>query len=280
VSSERASPGGGDELRAAALAPLAEADPSRKCALTHERFAALAGGRLRIDPAAAIAPADDPGRPPRPRLVAPRALAQRGLGTPAGRAAFVHAIAHIEFNAVNLAWDAVARFPDMPEAFYRDWAQVADDEARHYALLAGRLAELGHAYGDFDAHSGLWDMAARTAHDVLARMALVPRVLEARGLDVTPGMIDKLVHLGDRRTADILQVILDEEVGHVAIGTRWFLWCCARAGKEPRATFAALVGEHARHAVRGPFNRPARRAAGFDDADFAALEQLAAGSAA
>jgi uncharacterized ferritin-like protein (DUF455 family) len=280
VSSEAAARAGAEGLRAAALAPLGEADPSRKCALTHQRFAALRAGRLAVDATAHIVPPDEPGRPARPQLVAVRALAQRGLGTPAGRAAFIHAIAHIEFNAINLGWDAVARFPGMPEAFYRDWARVADDEARHFAMLAQRLAELGHAYGDFDAHNGLWEMAERTADDVLARMALVPRVLEARGLDVTPGMIHRLQQMGDQRTADILQVILDEEVEHVAIGTRWFHWCCAQRGVDPLPTFASLVERHARRSVRAPFNQPARRAAGFVDADFALLERLSAEASA
>src|SRR5690606_22492043 len=142
-----------------------------------------------------------PGRPLRPRLVAPRALPQRGLGSAHGRAAFVHAIAHIEFNAINLAWDAVYRFDCMPHDYYADRVGGAADEARHFALLRARLLELGHDYGDFDAHDGLWEMAVQTAHDCLARMALVPRVLEARGLDVTPAMIERLRALDDQRTA-------------------------------------------------------------------------------
>lgn len=262
-------------LAAAARACLMECDPERKCRLTADSATALLAGTLRMvtddDPAAVV---EVPGRPPHPRLIAPRDLPQRGLGSAAGRAAFVHAIAHIEFNAINLAWDAVQRFRGMPPAFYTDWTRVAEDEARHFALLDTRLRELGHRYGDFDAHDGLWEMARKTAHDCLARMALVPRVLEARGLDVTPAMIARLRAGGDAVTADILEVILREEVAHVAIGSRWFAWCCERAGLAPQPTFIALLREHASGAVRGPFNRTARAAAGFDAEEMAALDAL------
>jgi len=148
---------------------------------------------------------------------------------------------------------------------------IAADEARHYAMLNARLAELSHAYGDFDAHDGLWQMAEATADSVLARMALVPRVLEARGLDVTPGMITRLRAVGDDATADILAVILREEVAHVAAGSRWFRWCCARDGLEPAATFRGLLERHLRGGLKGPFNLDARRAAGFGEDELEAL---------
>lgn len=224
------------------------------------------------------APIAMPGRPPRPRLVHPRDVPRRGFGSDEGRAAFIHAVAHIEFNAIDLAWDAVYRFRGMPEAYYADWVGVADDEARHFGLLQARLAELGHAYGDFDAHNGLWQMAEKTAHDVLARMALVPRVLEARGLDVTPGMIVKLREAGDEATVRILELILREEVAHVAAGSRWFRWCCERRGVESRATFRALLREHAGGVLHGPFNMEARAAAGFDAEELAELEAAPTGS--
>ena len=266
------------ELRAAARVCLAQIDPVAKSALTEATFAAFRCGRLSLDSDARIA-LDPPGRPQRPVLVEPRALRQRGLGSREGRAAFIHAIAHIEFNAINLAWDAVARFPAMPAAFYADWAAVAADEARHYTLLAARLGELGYAYGDFPAHDGLWQMAEATADDCLARMALVPRVLEARGLDVTPGMIERLRAVGDDATAAILELILREEVAHVADGSRWFDWCCVRVGCEPQVTFRDLLQRCARGALRGPFNHPARLAAGFDAAELAVLEAAVAGGA-
>jgi uncharacterized ferritin-like protein (DUF455 family) len=259
------------DLHAAALAVLQACDPSVKCQAAFELARALSAGEL-----APIASPDPmslpvPGRPERPRLVAPRELPQRGLGSEPGRAAFLHAVAHIEFNAINLAADAVYRFRGMPFSFYMDWAQIAADEARHFRLLESRMAELGAAYGDFDAHNGLWDMACRTAHDCLTRMALVPRVLEARGLDVTPGMIERLRAAGDVASIEVLEVILREEVGHVAAGTRWFEWCCARARVEPLGTFQRLLDMHAPDAVRPPFNESARREAGFSTAELSAL---------
>jgi uncharacterized ferritin-like protein (DUF455 family) len=256
---------------------LACTDVARKVESTHATAAALSSGELAIDMDAA--PPDSigtPGRPQRPQLVSPRKLAQRGLGSAEGRAALVHAVAHIEFNAINLAWDAVYRFRGMPDDYYRDWVQVADDEARHHALLVARLAELGHAYGDFDAHDGLWDMAVRTADSCLARMALVPRVLEARGLDVTPGMIARLRAVGDEATVAILETILREEVAHVAAGSRWFAWCCEREGVDAAATVHRLLEQHMRGSLRGPFNVDARLRAGFSAAELARLGEIAA----
>lgn len=259
-------------LFATARACLDATTPEAKLALTRQAFRALGDGTLAFDAAAEPPlPIGAPGRPGRPRLVSPRSVPQRGLGTREGRAALVHAIAHIEFNAVNLAWDAVYRFRGLPAPYYRDWVTVAHDEARHFTLLAARLAALGHAYGDFDAHDGLWEMAVKTAHACLARMALVPRVLEARGLDVTPGMIARLAAVGDGATAAVLEVILREEVAHVAAGTRWFHWCCAREGRDPEQTFAALLAEYVPGGLRGPFNLDARRAAGFGEAELARL---------
>jgi uncharacterized ferritin-like protein (DUF455 family) len=265
-----------DNLFDAAARCLACADVADKLALTHAAARAFERGELAVAETTPPAPIGAPGRPPRPTLVPPRQLAQRGIGSAEGRAALAHAVAHIEFNAINLAWDAVYRFRDMPSEYYADWVRVADDEARHFAMLAARLAELGHAYGDFDAHDGLWDMAVRTADSCLARMALVPRVLEARGLDVTPGMIERLRSAGDVDTVAVLETILAEEVAHVAAGSRWFAWCCARDGVEPQATFRALIDAHMRGSLRGPFNVDARLRAGFTPAELAQLDELAA----
>lgn len=254
---------GESSLFAAAQACLRAGDPDHKRALTHAIAADFAAGRLTLDdttPPSAIA---DPGRPARPLLVDPRQLPRRGLGSVAGRAALIHAVAHIEFNAINLAWDAVYRFRGMPAAYYRDWVMVADDEARHFGMVCARLAELGYGYGDFDVHNGLWDMAVRTADSCVARMALVPRVLEARGLDVTPGMIERLRAVGDVATVAVLDVILADEVAHVRAGTRWFHWCCEQAGIEPDATFDQLLAEHLNAVLKGPFNIDARLSAGF-----------------
>lgn len=261
-------------LYAALEACLREADPAAKGAAV----AWLALHHDSLDPGLPDAPAPRlvaPGRPSQPLLVAPRDVPQRGLGSPEGRAALLHAIAHIEFNAINLALDAAWRFRDLPPAFVADWISVAADEARHFSLLQARLVAMGYAYGDFPAHDGLWEMAVKTDGAVLARMALVPRVLEARGLDVTPGMISRLRGLGEREAVAVLEVILAEEVRHVAIGSHWFAWCCEREGVEPRATFLSLLRGNARGSLRGPFNLQARREAGFDDDELAAIAQLA-----
>lgn len=264
---------GAADLHAAALRVLQLADPAKKCDAATALARALEAGELAPTGSPAAIDLPVPGRPERPRLVPPRDLPQRGLGSAGGRAAFLHAIAHIEFNAINLATDAVYRFRGMPLDFYRDWARIAADEARHFCLLEARMAELGAAYGDFDAHNGLWDMACKTAHDCLTRMALVPRVLEARGLDVTPAMIERLRAVGDVASVSVLEVILREEVEHVAAGSRWFEWCCARERCEPASTFQRLLDVHAPDAVRPPFNDQARLAAGFTPAE---LKQLAA----
>lgn len=264
-------------LFAAASDCLSASTADEKVARTFHHVEQFQRGALLI-PADASPPESIrmPGRPTRPQLVHPRELPKRGFGTDEGRAAFIHAIAHIEFNAIDLAWDAVYRFRGLPEPFYADWVSVANDEARHFVLLRDRLREMGYDYGDFDAHNGLWEMAEKTAHDGLARMALVPRVLEARGLDVTPGMIAKLRALGDEATVAILEVILREEVAHVAAGSRWFRWYCERAGVEPGPRFRELLAEYARAVLYGPFNFEARSAAGFDDEELRMLETFVA----
>jgi uncharacterized ferritin-like protein (DUF455 family) len=252
---------------------LAECDAAAKCAGVRGLALRWADGRLALDADASLDPAlPIPGYPATPELVAPRDVPRRAMHTPEGRAAMVHAMAHIEFNAINLALDAVWRFADMPRDYYADWLRVADEEAQHFTLLADHLRALGYAYGDFPAHNGLWEMAQRTRHDVLARMALLPRTLEARGLDVTPGMKAKLVQAGDTAIAPIMDVILRDEVGHVRIGNRWFEHVCAQRGLEPQASYAALFAAHHPQPLRGPFNLAARRAAGFSEAELHALQ--------
>ena len=262
-------------LYEAARRCLAAADPAEKVALTQRYAAAFARGELVMpDAAPAPEPIRMPGRPDKPRLVHQRELRKRGLGSVEGRAAFIHAIAHIELNAIDLAWDAVYRFRDALAPYQADWVGCANDESRHFMLLRGRLQSLGYDYGDFNAHNGLWDMCEKTAHDGLARMALVPRVLEARGLDVTPAMIEKLTALGDTQTVEVLEVILREEVAHVAAGSRWYRWYCAREGVEPRSRFLELLSEYAGPYLRGPFNVQARLLAGFDQEEIDALHAL------
>jgi uncharacterized ferritin-like protein (DUF455 family) len=204
--------------------------------------------------------------------VAPAALPRRSAHSPEGRAALLHAVAHIEFNAINLALDAIWRFAGMPADYYRDWLRVAGEEALHFTLLTGHLATLGHAYGDFDAHDGLWAMTERTAGDIVARMALVPRTLEARGLDATPPMRARLAQAGDHRAVQILDIILRDEIGHVAIGNRWYRWLCERAQLDPVLHYRLLARRHQAPRPRPPFNLAARRAAGFSDDEIAALE--------
>lgn len=264
------------DLFAAAGECLAASTLDEKVALTQRHAAAFARGELVIPvEAPAPLPIRMPGRPPKPVLVHPRELPRRGFGSLEGRAAFIHAVCHIELNAIDLGWDAVYRFRGLPPDFYADWVGVANDESRHFTMLRNRLRELGYDYGDFEAHNGLWEMCEKTAHDGLARMALVPRVLEARGLDVTPGMITKLRALGDDATADILVVILREEVAHVAAGSRWYRWYCQQRGIEPRARFRELLTEYAGGYLRGPFNLEARLMAGFDEDELAALQSQA-----
>lgn len=217
---------------------------------------------------------DRPARPAEPPLLSPHAVRKRKItAAPAGRIALLHAIAHIELNAVDLSWDAVARFPDagFPRAYVDDWVRVADEESKHFLLLADRLEALGSRYGALPAHDGLWQAAEQTMDDPLARHAVVPLVLEARGLDVTPAMIGKLRSVGDEASADIFQVIYDDEIGHVAVGKRWFDYLCIQRGLESVSTWQDIVRARFRGGVKPPFNVPAREAAGFSSAFYGPL---------
>lgn len=215
-----------------------------------------------------------PGRPVLPLHVHPTEVKRRRLGSVQGRVALVHAIAHIEFNAINLALDAVYRFRDMPQAYYRDWMRVASEESTHFQLLTLRLGELSSYYGALPAHGGMWAMAVETDYDVMVRMALVPRVLEARGLDVTPPMLEKLNAVNDAATVAIFERILTEEVEHVKIGNRWFGALCEQRGLSADDTFRDLLHKHGKAALRGPFNKPARRKAGFSEAELQELDKI------
>ena len=262
------------ELRAKALECLLLRDPVAKtdaigtmaAAYSSDGWALLAGAA--IDATGTI-----PGRPERPLLVAPRLVGRRSMVTPQGRAMLVHALAHIEFNATNLALDALWRFPDMPPAYYTDWLRVAKEEAIHFSMLSAHLQLLGFAYGDFPAHDSLWEMVEKTRGDVLARMALVPRTLEARGLDAILPLRAKLAQAGDMAAATILDRIFADEIGHVEIGNRWYRYLCEQRGLEPRATYAALAVRYQAPVLKGPFNFDARRMAGFTDAELADLGQ-------
>lgn len=261
----------GMDLRILALDALAEPDPVRKMAHVAAGWSTLQAGcdanpRLDIHPRRPL-----PGRPRVPPLVPPREVPVRSPFTRAGRAALLHAVAHIEFNAINLALDAVWRFPGMPQDFYRDWWRVALEESTHFGLLRTHLQTLGHDYGDFPAHDGLWSMAEKTAGDIVARMALVPRTLEARGLDATPPMQARLARAGDERAVEILAIILRDEIGHVAIGNRWYQWLCKHHGLDPVAHYEVLAARHGAPRLRGPFNVEARSQAGFSAEELARL---------
>jgi uncharacterized ferritin-like protein (DUF455 family) len=261
-------------MRAAALDALRVCDPVAKAEAARLLFARFTAGEANCDPARAFEePAGLPGRPECPELVEPRRLGRRSMQSPEGRAVLLHALSHIEFNAINLALDAVWRFAGMPAPFYADWLKVAAEEAYHFTLLSDRLAGFGHAYGDFPAHNGLWEMCERTKDDVLARMALVPRTLEARGLDASPPIRARLVQAGDDASAAILDVILRDEIGHVAIGNRWFRHLCDAAGRDPVPAYRQLAEQYHAPRLRGPFNFDARRDAGFEQAE---LDELAA----
>lgn len=251
---------------------LEMADPSKKCEMTANAYASWQHSTLSLSNALPVKPIGEPGRPLRPVLVRQRELNSRKLGSEEGHAALIHSITHIEFNAINLALDAVYRFRDMPEAFYTDWLRVAKEEAYHFQLLRAHLSELGYDYGDFDAHHGLWQMAQKTAHDGMIRMALVPRVLEARGLDVTPAMIKRLKQRGDQRAVDILDIILRDEIGHVEVGTRWFRYYCKQRELDSESTFSKLIKQYMSGKVNGPFHYEARRQAGFSEQELTMLD--------
>ena len=210
--------------------------------------------------------------PNKPELIEPRNMPRRKFTTEAGIIAFFHAIAHIEFVALYLAWDILYRFRDMPENFYQDWLRVADEEARHFTLIRNYLLQKGVDYGDLPAHRGLWQHAEQTADDLLARLAIVPRCMEARGLDVTPGMIEKCQTACDQQAVDILSRILRDEVGHVALGSYWFKYVCAEQGVDAEESYKELIIRHLNGKPKGPFNRELRINAGFTETELEWLE--------
>jgi uncharacterized ferritin-like protein (DUF455 family) len=257
------------DLRLAVLTPLRETNAVHKAELTLGLLA-----DLPLDCHAVIAdPGDIPGRPEQPILVSHTSLKAKPLNTPEGRALLLHAIAHIELNAIDLALDVVWRFSGMPEDFYRDWVRIAQEEAKHFLLLQRHLMGMGFDYGPFPAHNSLWDMAERTKGDILARIGLVPRTMEARGLDASPGVKNKLISAGDLAAGRILDIILQDEIGHVAAGNRWYRYVCQERGLDPIATYRDLIVQYDAPKLKSPYNLEARRLAGFDDEE---LNYLAA----
>lgn len=257
-------------LHACARQVLVVCPVEAKLAATDRLWSDWQAGRLTVTPWHDPQPIIEAGRPARPELVPPQQVPRRELSHPEGHAALLHALAHIEFTAINLALDAVYRFQGLPTAFYTDWLRVAAEEAHHFRLLRDHLRTLGHDYGDFPAHAGLWGVAVQTVSDPLVRMALVPRLMEARGLDATPGIRNKLVAHGDHSAAAILDIILRDEITHVAAGDRWFRYLCSERGLDPATTWRRLVLEYDVPKPRRPFNEPARLAAGFSADELAA----------
>jgi uncharacterized ferritin-like protein (DUF455 family) len=249
-------------------------DPATKVKLTQTLYAHWCAGKLELERDFVAPQIAGVGRPEAPKLVAPREVSRRSMNTEEGRVILCHALAHIEFNAINLALDAVYRFTDMPRDYYTDWLKVAAEEAYHYTLLESYLHKRNAKYGDYNAHNGLWEMAQLTAHDVMIRMALVPRVLEARGLDVTPGILKKLAQSKDEEFIAHLKVIQTDEIGHVAIGSHWFKYLCEQRGLNYRDTFKQLIRDYMKGSLRGPFDEIARLQAGFSAEEIADLNAL------
>jgi uncharacterized ferritin-like protein (DUF455 family) len=261
------------ELRQSALQCLAESKVSEKTAGVTALQQAWQTGKICLIAITNLSSdLPIPGRPAKPELVTPLQVEKRSMRTTEGRAALIHAITHIEFNAINLALDAIWRFADMPETYYSDWLKVAAEEAYHFSLLNDHLQTLDYQYGDFTGHNSLWEMVDKTKDDVLARMALVPRTMEARGLDATPPLRNKLAQAGNEKVANILDIILRDEICHVAIGNYWFNWLCGQRSLEPIATFDKLCKQYGAPKLRAPFNLEARRRAGFSEAELALLE--------
>ncbi len=260
------------ELRQSALQWLTTEDPIRKAEGVSRLQKAYLANQVSLDTdivinAAQITNKPIPGRPDKPELVPPTAVKKRSMHSAAGRAVLIHALTHIEFNAINLALDAVWRFANMPTQYYADWLKVAAEEAYHFTLLSNHLQTLGYHYGSFSGHNTLWEMVEKTKEDVLARMALVPRTMEARGLDATPGIRDKIAQAGDQAAAEILDIILRDEIGHVAIGNHWFSHLCEQRKLDVIDTFAALCQQYKAPKLRPPFNIEARRQAGFTESE-------------
>ncbi len=263
------------QLRQKAYELLCISDPIYKCDEVHDLYKKIQNDNYIVDTLEQIIEENHlvPGRPTKPELVNPLSVKKRAMHTIEGRAIAIHALAHIEFNAINLALDAVWRFPNMPKQYYVDWIKVAAEEAKHFLLLKMHLITLGFDYGAFPAHDSLWEMVEKTKGDVVARMALVPRTMEARGLDAVPMIRDRFEQVKDVAMVEILDTILQDEIGHVEIGNRWFHYLCEMNGVDSIDTFQRLCIQYRAPTLRGPFNVPARKLAGFTDTELDLLIQ-------
>ena len=261
------------ELRQVALDILSTSDAQTKVAQVYTLYEAYHAGEMTLDRAEdlGVNNLDLPGRPLKPELVPPLSVPKRKMDTLEGRISLLHSLAHIEFNAINLALDAIWRFPEMPPKYYEDWLKVAKEEAFHFSLVEGYLQSFGFSYGDFLAHNSLWEMVERTSDAVIARMALVPRTMEARGLDAVPKIRDRFKQIKDAKAVEILEIILRDEVGHVAIGNYWFNFLCNTQNISPITTYRELAKRYCAPVLRGPFNMQARKLAGFSDEELSLL---------
>lgn len=261
------------ELRQTALELLVVTDPKSKVAGVQKLFADYHQQNVDLTPTDILSAhgLNLPGRPAKPELIPPLDVPKRSMATPEGRISLLHSLAHIEFNAMNLALDAIWRFPEMPAKYYEDWLKVAKEEAYHFSLIEGHLQSLGFAYGDFPAHNSLWEMVERTSDAIIARMALVPRTMEARGLDAVPAIRDRFKQIKDVKVVEILEIILRDEVGHVLIGNQWFNFLCDKENISPIQTYRELARTYRAPSLRGPFNLEARQQAGFTEEELALL---------
>lgn len=264
------------DLRFEALKCLALTSPRDKVSAVNELFKSFHDGLVTLDSSLSIDHRNDviPGRPEIPLLVEPLRVEKRSMHTQEGRAALVHALAHIEFNAINLALDAIWRFVDMPKKYYEDWLKVAKEESYHFQLLENWLLERGFQYGSFSGHNSLWEMVEKTCGDVIARMALVPRTMEARGLDAVPAIRSRFAQIKEKQLVDILDIILHDEIGHVAIGNYWFNYLCKERNIEPIETFRNLAKTYNAPTLKGPFNIEARKNAGFTELELKEILQI------
>lgn len=261
------------ELRQTALELLAVTDPARKVAGVQELFAGYHQQKIELNTTEVFNAQglELPGRPVKPQLIPPLEVPKRSMATPEGRVSLLHSLAHIEFNAMNLALDAIWRFPEMPTQYYADWLKVTKEEAYHFSLIEGHLQSLGFAYGDFPAHNSLWEMVERTSDAIIARMALVPKTMEARGLDAVPAIRDRFKQIKDSQVVEILEIILRDEVGHVLIGNQWFNFLCAKENISPIQAYRELARAYRAPTMRGPFNLEARKRAGFTQEELSLL---------
>ena len=264
------------ELRQATLEILANSDVQSKVSQLAHLFDGYQAERVTVNLSANLDSQDLclPGRPAKPDLVAPKFVPKRKMDTIGGRAILWHSLAHIEFNAMNLALDAIWRFSNMPKAYYEDWLTVAKEESYHFSLINAHLQSFGFSYGDFPAHNSLWEMVERTTDSVIARMALVPRTMEARGLDAVPEIRDRFKQIKDERAVEILEIILHDEIGHVLVGNRWFNFLCTNENLSPIVTYRELAEKYCAPTLRGPFNFDAREQAGFSAEELSLMETL------